>query len=97
MTNRVQTGHNYCKKTVGTRAGGNNPQLSAPWSVSAVILHATLCIACWAVGLELLIGGGAGLCSLVVDLVCAHWWWSWSVLTDGAGLCSLVVELVSAH
>ena len=45
----------------------------------------------------MLIGGGAGLCSLVVELVCDHWW-SWSVLiSGGAGLRSLVVELVCAH
>ena len=46
----------------------------------------------------MLIGGGADLCSLVVELVCDHWWWSWSVLTGGrAGLCSLVVKVVCAH
>ena len=53
----------------------------------------------------MLIGCGAGLCSLAVELVCAHWWWSWSVLIGdgadltggGAGLRSLVVEQVCAH
>ena len=46
----------------------------------------------------MLIGGGAGLCSLVVELISAHWWWSWSVITGGrAGLCSVVLELVCAH
>ena len=46
----------------------------------------------------MLIGGEGGLCSLVVKVVCAHWWWSWSVITGGrAGLCSLVVKVVCAH
>ena len=37
----------------------------------------------------MLSGGGADLCSLVVELVCAHWQWSWSVLNGGgADLCS---------
>ena len=52
----------------------------------------------------MLIGGEGGLCSWVVKVVCAHWWWSWSVLIGdgadltggGAGLCSLM-ELVCAH
>ena len=46
----------------------------------------------------MLTGGGAGVCSLVVELVCAHWQWSWSLLSGGgADLCSVVVELISAH
>ena len=70
--------------------------------MSAVILHATLCIACWLVGLELLIGGGAGLCSLVVELIIGGGAGLCSLVVElitvsGAGLCSLVVELVCAH